>query len=170
MLSLYRVVEVAVGVEMIYDRAVAAYNRTDGRTAGRPEVTNGRPPRRRRGFGEHGRPPAAFRCLINYPLPLTPHPVHSSFAPAATAAVVASSPDIPLFIISCPVSGYIYICVCVYNNNNIYNGNFPYFHAPPRSLSAAADAFLFARARRNALLHGTALYYYYYYYYIHTII
>lgn len=48
-----------------------------GRTDGWPEVTNGRPTRwcdgDGGGSGEHGRPPAAFRCLINYPLPPSPH-------------------------------------------------------------------------------------------------
>jgi len=56
---------------MIYDRVAAAV-RPDGRTAGQRLLMDDRAAGGG-GSGEHGRPPAAFRCLINYPLlPLTP--------------------------------------------------------------------------------------------------
>jgi len=52
---------------MIYDRVAAAAVQPDGRTAGQRLLMDDRAAGGG-GSGEHGRPPAAFRCLINYPL------------------------------------------------------------------------------------------------------
>lgn len=137
---------------MIYDRAAAAaaYNRTDGRTDGRPEVTNGRPPWRRRGFG--GTWPPTSRLPMFNKLPPTPHaaPGVQLVRPGSGGGGGGFQSRYPVIYYIVPGLGfsyiYIYKCVCIiiiiYITAIFLIFTLPRVHClpPPPSYSRARDA------------------------------